>query len=95
MEVKFENVKEIAEKWKDEKGEKRAIVVIAIEVLGEDEKEAEASTEAFLHGKGGLTMEAIKAICKDKTPDNALRDIINRANLEVGIEKVISIIGGN
>lgn len=92
--MKIEEVKNLADAWQEENQEGRAIMVIAIETTEVSEEKTEANTMSYVSGSAFLCKEAIKAIIRDKNPENAFRKLLNRANLEVAIDKITEI-GGN
>lgn len=89
--MNIEDVKDLARAWQEENKEGRAIMVIAIEATEVSEDKTEAETMSYVDGSAFLCKEAIKAIINDGNPNNAFRKVLNRANLEVAIDKITEI----
>lgn len=89
--MNIEEVKDLARAWQEEKPEGRAIMVIAIEATEVSEDTTQAETVSYVDGSAFLCKEAIKAIINDGNPKNAFRKVLNRANLEVAIDKITEI----
>ncbi len=92
--MKIEEVKQLADAWQEESKDSRAIMVIAIETTEVSEEQCKAETTSCVRGQARLCKEAMKAIITDRSEGNALRTIISHANLEVAIDKLMTI-GGN
>lgn len=89
--MNIEEVRNLADAWKEEKPEGRAIMVISIEATEVSEDKTKAETMAYVDGSALLCKEAIKAIINDSNPKNAFRKVLNCANLEIAIDKITEI----
>lgn len=84
-----ENLQKAITEWQEENAEKRAIIVIAIENIAEDEEEGRttSSINSAILGKHSNLVSAFKGVMSDNKR-NPIRDIIKEAQVRLKIDKL-------
>ena len=84
-----ENLQKAITEWQEENAEKRAIIVIAIENIAEDEEEGKttSSINSAILGKHSNLVNAFKGVMSDNKR-NPIRDIIKEAQVRLKIDKL-------
>ena len=80
-----ENLKSAIQDWQNERGKKRAILVIAIEEKERDEEETKCETNVAVIGSGRLLVEAVK---QTKMEGGVAAKIFNEADMRTLLDKL-------
>lgn len=90
----FNKIADLANKWVKENDAKRVVIVIAAEATEVKEETTEQQIYTFIAGNGKYIQKALEGVLKDNRKENILKGFINRAYTEVGLEKLIDLLGG-
>ena len=90
----FNKIADLANKWVEENDAKRVVIVIAAEATEVKEETTEQQIYTFIAGDGKYIQKALEGVLKDNRKENILKGFINRAYTEVGLEKLIDLLGG-
>ncbi len=90
----FNKIADLANKWVEENDAKRVVIVIAAEATEVKEETTEQQIYTFIAGNGKYIQKALEGVLKDNRKENILKGFINRAYTEVGLEKLIDLLGG-
>lgn len=90
----FNEIADLANKWVEENDAKRVVIVIAAEATEVKEETTEQQIYTLIAGNGKYIQKALEGVLKDNRKENILRGFINRAYTEVGLEKLIDLLGG-
>lgn len=90
----FNEIADLANKWVEENDAKRVVIVIAAEATEVKEETAEQQIYTLIAGNGKYIQKALEGVLKDNRKENILKGFINRAYTEVGLEKLIDLLGG-
>lgn len=90
----FNKIADLANKWVEENDAKRVVIVIAAEATEVKEETTEQKIYTLIAGNGKYIQKALEGVLKDNRKENILKGFINRAYTEVGLEKLIDLLGG-
>lgn len=90
----FNEIADLANKWVEENDAKRVVIVIAAEATEVKEETTEQQINTLIAGNGEYIQKALEGILKDNRKENILKGFINRAYTNVGLEKLIGLLGG-
>lgn len=90
----FNKIADLANKWVEENDAKRVVIVIAAEATEVKEETTEQQIYTLIAGNGKYIQKALEGVLKDNRKENILKGFINRAYTEVGLEKLIDLLGG-
>lgn len=90
----FNKIADLANKWVEENDAKRVVIVIAAEATEVKEETTEQQIYTFIAGNGKYIQKALEGVLKNNRKENILKGFINRAYTEVGLEKLIDLLGG-
>lgn len=90
----FNEIADLANKWVEENDAKRVVIVIAAEATEVKEETTEQQIYTLIAGNGKYIQKALEGVLKDNRKENILKGFINRAYTEVGLEKLIDLLGG-
>ena len=90
----FNKIADLANKWVEENDAKRVVIVIAAEATEVKEETTKQQIYTFIAGNGKYIQKALEGVLKDNRKENILKGFINRAYTEVGLEKLIDLLGG-
>ena len=90
----FNKIADLANKWVEENDAKRVVIVIAAEATEVKEETTEQQIYTLIAGNGKYIQKALEGVLKDNGKENILKGFINRAYTEVGLEKLIDLLGG-
>lgn len=90
----FNKIADLANKWVEENDAKRVVIVIAAKATEVKEETTEQQIYTFIAGNGKYIQKALEGVLKDNRKENILKGFINRAYTEVGLEKLIDLLGG-
>ena len=90
----FNKIADLANKWGEENDAKRVVIVIAAEATEVKEETTEQQIYTLIAGNGKYIQKALEGVLKDNGKENILKGFINRAYTEVGLEKLIDLLGG-
>lgn len=89
----FNEIADLANKWVEENDAKRVVIVIAAEATEVKEETTEQQINTLIAGNGKYIQKALEGILKDNRKENILKGFINRAYTNVGLEKLIGLLG--
>lgn len=90
----FNKIADLANKLVEENDAKRVVIVIAAEATEVKEETTEQQIYTLIAGNGKYIQKALEGVLKDNRKENILKGFINRAYTEVGLEKLIDLLGG-
>lgn len=90
----FNKIADLANKWVEENDAKRVVIVIAAEATEVKEETTKQQINTLIAGNGKYIQKALEGVLKDNGKENILKGFINRAYTEVGLEKLIDLLGG-
>jgi len=90
----FNEIADLENKWVEENDAKRVVIVIAAEATEVKEETTEQQINTLIAWNGKYIQKALEGILKDNRKENILKGFINRAYTNVGLEKLIGLLGG-
>ena len=90
--MNIEELRAQASAWKDEKENERAIILIAVEQVENNEKHTCYNVSQQVEGTGQMCVSAFKAILSNHDDANVLPSIMKRSFLELSTEELLKNI---